>query len=144
MQHQRQIIEIRSQILQTVEGQRWLRLEFVRAVAGADGDGEGIDAGVVDEFRRLFRVGQGRGNIRIGIAVNIAKAPFDDDAVIVSVGHNLFRQLHVVCVGQARAVNHHRSEARVNTGDTGVVIRSVVEVKADVDVGGFDSSFNHF
>ena len=43
-----------------------LRLELISAVAGADGDGQRVDAGLGDEFLDLFRTGVGgilRGNI---------------------------------------------------------------------------------
>ena len=71
MKHDGEAGQTAGDFLQDVEAQRrrdkdavgiagaLLRLELVSAVAGADGDGQRIDAGLGDEFLDLLRAGVG-------------------------------------------------------------------------------------
>ena len=75
--------------------------ELVGAVAGANGDGESINACLLDEFNRLGRIGEVRERIDIR-AVAIfnttqgAQFAFHRDAARVRVFHHFTRNLDVV------------------------------------------------
>ena len=63
--------------------------ELVSAVAGADGDGQGVAAGLGDELLDLFGTGVG-GGVRSDLdfvldAGQSAQLSLDDDAVVMSV-----------------------------------------------------------
>ena len=62
VQHDREAGQAAGDLLQHVEAQLGLRagLELIRAVAGADGDGQRVAAGAADELLDLLGVGVGR------------------------------------------------------------------------------------
>ncbi len=109
--------------------------ELVGAVAGADGDGQGVHLGALDEVRRLFRVGehlvvgQGAGGadavFLTGLAgfqrAQAAQLAFHGDAAGVGHVHGATGHVHVVLIlggGLAvlaqGAVHHHRGEAQLD------------------------------
>ncbi len=129
-----------------------LGLELGAAVAGADGDGEGVDAGLLDEVLNLGGLGVVAvlGRDLVLDAGEHAELAFDGDVVLLGVGefHDLLGELDVLVVGQARAVDHDRGEAGLDAALAELEAVSVVEVEDDGDVEAeffrvFDRALGH-
>ncbi len=109
--------------------------ELVRTVAGADGNGQGVDLGLFHEVSGLFRVGQQLAVIERafgadavfftgGAGFERAQATefaFDRHAAGVRHFHHAASDVDVVLVGSRRlavgaqrAVHHHRAEAQLD------------------------------
>ena len=98
--------------------------ELVGAVAGADGEGQRVDAGALGEFDRLVGVGDvleagAAGAVAVFHAAEYADFAFDGDAALVGVVDDLAGDLDVLFKGGGRlavflegAVHHHLGEAR--------------------------------
>ena len=126
--------------------------ELVGAVAGADGDGEGVYAGLGNKLFNL--IGTGVGSVfgayvnRVFDAGQTAEFAFNNYAVVVSVLNNLTGELDVVFEGMMAAVDHNRGETAVDAAFAKLEGIAVIEVYADgkikaggffrVDDGGFD------
>ena len=123
--------------------------ELVGAVAGADGDGQGVAAGVGDEVLGLVRVGQVRqglvaaqaGAVAVLDAAQAADLALDGHAQGVGLLHDLPGDLDVVLVGgrrlavlHQRAVHHHRGEALLDGAEAGRRAVAVVLVHGDGDL----------
>ena len=101
MQHDREAGQTAGDLLEDVEAQgrrhenavgiagALLRLELISAVAGADGDGQRVDAGLGDELLDLFGTGVGSicsGNVDLVLnAGQGAELAFDHDAVVMGI-----------------------------------------------------------
>ena len=90
-------------LLEDVEADAGIRagFELVGAVAGADGDGEGVDAGAVQERLNFFRTGVG---VLLGLdfvfdAGEDAEFAFDRHVELVRVFDDLLGQGDVVVEG---------------------------------------------
>ena len=110
-------------------------LEFVGAVACADGDGKRVNPRARHKFLHLRRVGV-RGVCRRNIDVVLhagqaAQLAFDHNALVVSVVHNLLCQSDVLLKRVFGAVNHHGGKASVNTGFANLKAVAMVKVQAD-------------
>ena len=102
--------------------------ELVGAVGGADGDGQRVDLGLLDEVGGFFGVGQQHGVIQVAAAVlqgaQAAQFAFDGNATgMRQLGH-LGGNLHVVLVGGRGlgiflqgAIHHDRAEAALDRAE---------------------------
>ncbi len=138
-------------LLQHVEAQRGrnkdavgvagtlLGLELVSAVAGADGDGERVAAGLGDELLDLLGAGIGglvSGDLDLVLdAGQSAQLGLDHNAVIVGILHDLLGDLNVLGKGLAGGVDHDGGEAAVNATLAGLEVRAVVQMQNDGDIG---------
>ena len=118
--------------------------ELVCAVAGADGDGQGVTAGLGNEFLDLFRTGIGSG-VRSDLDLILdagegAKLGLDDDAVVMRVLDDLLGDLDVLGKGLGGRVDHDGGEAAVNAGLACLEIGAVVQMQDDGDLGAFGNS----
>ena len=88
------------------------------AVDVADGDGEPVDAGDLDEFGGLGRVGpSGFADGDAGfIAGDVAELGFERDAVPSGEAAGFADELNVIIEGECRAVDHEGIEAGVDGG----------------------------
>ncbi|MCY1522187.1 hypothetical protein D9M68_570320 [compost metagenome] len=132
--------------------------ELVGAVAGADGDGQGVHLGLLDEVGGLFRVGQHLAVVQDALgadavfftglagfqAAQAAQLAFHGHAAGVGEGYGLLGHADVVVVvgrGLAvflqRAVHHHRAEAQLDRALADVRAGAVVLVHAHRDVREF-------
>ena len=150
MQHDGEAGQTLGDFLEHVEAQRGrnenalfvhgalLGLELVSAVARADGDGEGIAAGLGNEFLNLLGAGVGRlmrGDLDLILdAGERAEFGLDHNAVVVRVFDDLLRDLNVLGEGLGGGVDHHGGEAAVDAGLAGLKVRAVVKVQHDGDV----------
>ena len=124
--------------LDAADGQdvaRGLAAELVGAVAGADGNGQGVQLRGLDEHGGFFRVGQHLAVVELAFSANTvfftgfagfqvaqaAQFAFDRDAHLVRHVHHLAGHFHVVLEGgrrlavfHQRAVHHHRAKAQVD------------------------------
>ena len=127
--------------------------ELVCAVGGADGDREGVDAGLgdeVDDFFRLGVVGDFGSNF-IFNAREDAEFAFDGDAELVSEIADLLGQGDVLVVRKSGAVDHDGGEAEFDAALAELEGITVVEVEADRDgafafadlFGVFDRALSH-
>ena len=119
-------------------------LELICAVAGADGDCQGVNTGAGDEFLHLVGVGEhsvlGLDLYVVLNACQLAKLTLYHHAVCVSIFHDLAGQCDVVLKGMVRAVDHDRSKAAVDASLADLEICAVVKVKGQVDIGIADRS----
>jgi len=117
------------------------RGELDDTVAGADGDGEGVDASALDKVDDLVGVG-----VVAGLGLDIildtsedTELTLDSDVVLVGVLDDLLGQSDVLLVGESRAVDHDVAEAAGNAINAELVAVTVIEVEGDGDalaVGG--------
>ncbi len=133
-----------------------LARELVGPVAGAHGDGQGVDAGALDELDRLVGIGQqlvmAEHALEAVAVFRLAHAAFQRaqhaqfafNRHAAGVGHldHLAGDLDVVLVGggglgvlHQRAVHHHRGEAVLDRRGAGGRAVAVVLVHAHRDVG---------
>ncbi|CDC62976.1 uncharacterized protein BN660_00108 [Clostridium sp. CAG:448] len=121
-----------------------LGLELVSAVAGADGNCQGVHAGAGDEFLDLFGARVGGifcADLDVILdACQSAELAFHHDTVGVRIFHDLFGQGNVVLKGVMGAVDHDRRKSAVNAGFADFKIRAVVQVKRQVNAGIADGS----
>ena len=118
-----------------------LAAELVCAVAGADGDGQGVQAGRLHELCRLLGVGQVAqavepGAVAVFNAAQAADFAFHRDAFGVRHFHHFARGLDVVveaggrlAIGHQRAIHHDAGEAQFDGGFAGLHAVAVVQVK---------------
>ena len=120
--------------------------EFISAVAGADGDGQGIHARAGSEFFHFFRpgiAGIGGGNLHVVLhAGQTAQFAFHHNAVIVGVFHNLLGHGDVLFKGKMAAVDHHGGEAAVDAALAGFEIRAVIQMQHDGQIGFLHCGFH--
>ena len=128
-----------------------LARELVRAVAGADGDREGVAARLLGELDDLFRlrvVGLSGRDLILDAGEN-AKLGLDGNVVLVGVGHDLLGELDVLLEGKVAAVDHDAGEAAVNAALAGLEAVAVVEVENDLGLlaaeflGVLNRAFGH-
>ena len=121
------------------------RSEFESAVAGADSDGQGVDARAGYEFFDFFRTRivsfMGSDFDIVFDAGQLAEFAFDDDAVSVCVFNDFFREGDIVFERMFRAVDHDGSETAVDAVFAGFKVSAVVEVKGDGEIMIFQSCF---
>ena len=108
-------------------------------MAGADGDGQGVAAGLADKLLHLLRVGVVGvlgGNLHVVLdAGQSAQLSLHHHAVVVGVLHHLAGNRDVFLKGLGGGVNHNGSEAAVNAGLAQLEAVTVVQVEADGQTG---------
>ena len=113
--------------------------ELVSAVAGADGDGQGITAGAGDELLHLFRTGVmgvfGRHIDLVLHACQSAQLGLHHYAVVVGILHHLLGDLDVLLKGLGGGIDHHGGETAVHAGLAQLEAVAVVQVQADRQAG---------
>src|SRR5690606_41034587 len=133
----------------------WRLGELVSAVAGADGDGQGVDLGLLHEVGSLFRVGQQLAVIQHAFgthaifftghagfqAAQAAQLAFYGYAAGMGEGDSLLGYADVVVVvGRClavftdRAVHHHRGKAQLDRALADIRAGTVVLVHAHRDM----------
>ncbi len=141
MQHDRKAGNAALDLFEDIEAQRrrllaFGHLELVGAVAGADGDRQRIDAGLLDELFHLLRLGVGRllGLDLVLDAGQNTELALDGDVELAGVFDDLPRQGDVLLEGVMRAVDHDRGEPRVDARLAQLEGVAVVEVQDDGDL----------
>ena len=116
-----------------------LALELEGAVAGADRDGQGIHAGALYKILHLSGVSvRSVGGADIdGVldAGQTAKLRFHGYVPGMGVVSDLFCQLHVLLIGQMRAVDHHGGEAAVDAVLAQLEGRAMIQMERDGQAG---------
>ena len=124
-----------------------LRLELIGAVAGADGDGQRVAAGLGDKLLHLLGAGVGRlvsGYLDLVLdAGQGAQLGLHHDTVVMGVLHHLAGDLDILGKGLGGRVDHHGGEAAVDTALAGLKVGAVVQMQHDGDVGAAGHSGLH-
>ncbi len=105
--------------------------ELVCAMGCADGDGEAVAAGAVDEVDHLLGVGVG---VMVGAYLVLdagenAELTLYSHVILVGIVHNLLCQSHVLLVRQVAAVDHYGRETVVDAVFAELEGITVVEVE---------------
>ena len=104
---------------QNVEVQTLSSGELEGAMRGSNSDGEGVDAGLFNEFGSLFRIGQFNATDDVLFdAAKLTKFSFNNDPLFVSAIDNTLRDLNVLREFLVRSVDHYRA---IETGINAVV-----------------------
>ncbi len=122
-------------------------LELVSAVAGADGDGQGVAAGLLNKFLHLLRAGVGGilgGDLHVVLnAGEGAQLGLYDDAVVMGILHHLLGDFNVLREGLGAGVDHDGGKAAVDAALAGLEVRAVIQVQRDGDIGALNNSGLH-
>jgi len=111
------------------------RGELDDTVAGADGDGEGVDAGALDKVDNLVGVGVVAG-LGLDIILDTGKnteLTLDGDVVLMSVLDNLLGKSDVLLIRKSRTVDHDIAEAAGNAVNAKLVAVTMIKVESDGD-----------
>ncbi len=141
VQHDREPGQALFDFLKDVEAQLRLGagLELVGAVAGPDGNRQGVAVRPGDEVIDLVRVGVGRvgfGNIDVVLdAGQSAQFGLDHDAAGVGIFDNLAGHLDVLFITVMRAVDHDGGEAAVDAALAELERVAVIQVQGDGQIG---------
>ena len=151
MQHDGESGQALADLLQHVEAQgrrhqnallidgALLGLELIRAVAGADGNGQGVTAGLGYELLHLLGTGVGRGVVsHLHVVLDTgqrAQLRFHDNTVVMGVFHHLAGDLDVLSKGLGGGVDHHGGEAAVDAALAGLKVGAVIQMQHDGDIG---------
>ena len=130
-----------ADLLQDIEAQLGLLagLELVGAVAGADGDGQGVYAGAGHKF--LYLGGVGELGVRLadidGVldAGQLAQLALYHDAALVGVFHHLAGHGDVFFKVQLGTVDHHGGKTAVDAVLADLEAVAVIEVQRDGNIG---------
>ena len=148
MENQREVGEQIGDFFQTSEVQFRFTFEFVSAMAGADGNSQGVNASAFNKFYSLVRVSVGSVSSCnfncVFYACQFTKFSFNYNAFVVSIVYNAFSQFNIFFKGVFAAVNHNGGEATVNASLADFEIFTVVKVQADGQAAVFNCSFNQF
>lgn len=110
---------------------------FVGAVAGADGNGQGVAAGAFYKFRSLVGVCEdgifGIDADHIFHAGQTAQFCFYDYAFVMGIFYDLLCDFDVFFKGMLGAVIHDRGESAVNAGFADFIGGTVIQVKGSGD-----------
>ena len=144
VEHDREAGQLLGALFEHVEPELGLGagLELVGAVAGADGDGQGIAAGAGREVNDFFRM---RVHGFVSFDRNFvfytgqrAELSFDHNAVIMSILNNLAGQGDVFFIGPGGGVDHNGGETAVNAALAELEAVAMVQMQRDRDIGVFD------
>ena len=128
-----------------------LTRELIRAVAGADGDGERIATGLLGELDHLFRlrvVGLCGGDFVLNASEN-SELGLNRHVMLVGVRNDLLRELDVLLERKVGTVDHDARETAVDAALAGFIAVTVVEVKNDLGLfaakflGVFNRTLSH-
>ena len=114
-------------------------LEFVGAVAGADGDSQRVAAGAGCEINNFFWM---RIHGFVGFNGNFifhagqrAEFCFDHNTVIMRIFNNFTGEGNIFFIGLGRSVDHNGGETAVNTALAELEAVTVVQMQSDRDFG---------
>ena len=158
MQHDGEAGQTLGDLLQHVEAQRRRNQdallvagalggsELIGAVAGADGDGQGVAAGLGDELLDLFGTGVGGilgGDLHFILhAGQGAQLGLDHNAAVVGILDHLLGDLNVFGEGLGGSVDHDGGKAAVDAALAGLKAVAVVQMQADGQAGLDDGSLH--
>ena len=115
-----------------------LGLELIRAVAGTDGNGQRVAAGLGHELLHLLGASVGRlvsGHLDLILDTGQrTQLGFHDNAVIVSVLHDLLGDLDILGKGLGGCVDHHRGKAAVDAALAGLKVGAVIQMQHDGNI----------
>ncbi len=146
VQHDGESREPALHLLQNVKAQLGLALELEGAMAGANGNGQGIAACALHKLLHLF--GSGIGGIlsrHLDVILNAGKAPqfrFHSDIPVMGIFNHLAGEGDVLFKGQMGSVDHDGGEATVNHAFAGFKVGAVVQVHHDVQIAGLHRRLN--
>ena len=149
VQDDREAGELFRHFLQNVEAKLRLLtgLEFISAVACADGNGKGVHTGAGHEVIDLIGIREMRvvlADVDIILdARKLAELALDHHAVCVGVIDDLFGQRNVFFIRQMAAVDHNGGKAAVDARLAGLKIRAVVKVQRNGQTRFFGSGLHH-
>ena len=146
MQHQRIAGHHGRNLVEAFEVELGFALELVRAVTRADGDGQRVAAGALDEFHGLIGIGVDAlfgGNVFFH-AGELTEFGFHPHAAVVGVVHHLLRDGDVFLEGQVRAVDHDGAEAAVDAGLAQFKVGAVIEMHHHREIGLGKGGFHQF
>ena len=141
MQHDREAGQAVGNLLQNVQTQLRLLagLELVSAVAGADGNRQGVNAGAGHEILHLLGIGElslvGLDADFILNAGELAELGLDGNVILMSVLRDAAGFLNVLLIGLGGAVEHHRGKAAVDAVLADLVACAVIKMQGDRNVG---------
>ncbi len=115
-----------------------LGFELRPAMACADGNGEGVDFGLLDEVldrARIGIVGVLGGNLVLDAGEH-AEFAFDRHVILLAVGvfADLLGEGDILVIGEGRTVDHDGGEAVLDAALADFEIGTMVQVKDDGDV----------
>ena len=123
------------------------RGKLVGAMAGADGDGQGVAAGLGHEL--LYFLGTGVRGILSGdlhIILHTGQGTqlrLDHHAMVVGVLNDLLGDGNILLEGLGAGIDHHGGETTVDAGLTGLKIGAVIQMQSDGNIGALDHSGLH-
>ena len=120
--------------------------ELIGTVAGTDGDGQRVTAGLGNELLDLLGTGVrrmlGRNANLVLDACQRTKLGLDGDAVVVSIFNDLAGNLDIFGKGLGGSVDHDGSKAAIDTALTSLKAVAVIQMKGDGQTGLDDGSLN--
>ena len=149
MQHDGEAGQLTDDFLQDVKAQLGLGagLELVSAVAGTDGDGQGIAAGLGHELLHLLGtgiVGVFSGDVHFVLyAGQRAQLGLYHHAMVMGVLHHLAGDLNVLRKRLGGSVDHYGGETAVDAGLAGFKAVAVIQVQRDGDLGALNDGSLH-
>ena len=114
-------------------------LEFISAVAGADGDGKGIHTGAGNEFLYLGRIG--KLSVRLTDidsvldARQLAQLTLNHDAAVMGIFHDLAGHGNILLKAQLGAVDHDGGKTAVDAVLADLEAVAVIEMQGDGNIG---------
>ena len=148
VEHDGETGQLLGHLFQNVKAQPGLALELEGAMAGADGNGQTVNAGAGDKLLHLGRIGiagiviiDGNGVFHAGQAAQLA---FYRNVAVMGVFHYFFREGDVFFKGQVASVDHDAGEPAVDTAFAGFKIRAVIQVDHDGQIRIQDGGLDHF
>ena len=113
-------------------------------MGGADGNGQGVAAGLGDELLHFLRTGIGGSLGRdIDLVLNAgqrAQLSLNNDTVVMSVLNDLLGDLNVLLEGLGRGVDHDGGKTAIDAGLAGFEAIAMVQVQDDGDIGALNDS----
>ena len=121
--------------------------ELIGAVAGADGDGQRVAAGLGDELLDLLGTGVAGilgGDIDLVLhAGQGTQLGLDHNTVIVGILNDLLGDLNVLREGLGAGVDHNRGKTAIDAGLAGLEIGAVVQVQRNGNLGALNDGGLH-
>ena len=150
VQHDGEAGQAVADLLQDIKAQLGLLagLELIGAVAGADGDGQGIHPGAGNKFLHLGGIGElGIGFADIDSVLNagkLAQLALHHNTVVMGIFHYLAGHSDVFLKAQLGAVDHHGGEAAIDAVLADLKAIAVVQMQGDRDIGIGHSGLHQF
>ena len=121
--------------------------KLVGAVAGADGDGQGVTAGLGHELFHFLGTGVGGvGGVHLYIVLHTgqgAQLGLHDHTVVMGVLNDLLGDLDILLEGLGGGIDHNGGKAAVNAALAGLKVGAVVQMEHNGDLGALDHGGLH-